>query len=106
MLDQAEAVAAEPLKQLGLFSSVVALLRSSLAGDALASLFEDVLAKIIERDDPETMGSTVIDAIEEVIQSEKDTKDRQKEQFDPTVLDRALALLKDLAVSSTQSTIS
>lgn len=108
LLEQTEAASAEPLKQLNLFNSVITLLRSSLAADVLATLFKDVFASIKEKGEAEAeaLGSSVIDAIDEVISAENDAKERQAEGFDANVLDRAHELLKELAVSSTYSTAS
>lgn len=108
MLEQTEAATAEPLKQLNLFNSVITLLRSALSADVLVGLFKDVFAKINGKSEPEAeaLGSTVVDAIDEVILAENEAKERQPEEFDSAVLDRASELLKELAVSSAQSTIS
>ena len=106
MLDQTEAATAEPLKQLNLFNSVITLLRSALPADVLVAFFKDIFTRINEKGQPEAeaLGSAVIDAIDEVILTESDSKDRKGEEFDSTVLDRANELVKELAVSSTQST--
>lgn len=80
-------------------------MRSSLAADVLLSLFKDICSRLNENDGPgaEALGSTLIDAIDEVILAENDVKDRQAEGFDPNVLDRALTLQKELTVSSKPS---
>lgn len=108
MLEQTEAATADPLKQLNLFNSVITLLRSALSTDVLLELFKDVFTRISEKSEPEAeaLGSAVIDAIDEVILTENDNKDRQPDEFDTSVLDRANGLVKELAVSSTQSTSS
>lgn len=87
---------------------MITLLRSALSADVLATLFKDVFTRINEKSEleAEALGSSVIEAIDEVILAENDNKDRQKEEFDSTVLDRAHGLLKELVVSSTKSTTS